>query len=156
MKVEEIRRWVVKPILERAKLWSASAENLVLGTGLCESGYDFLDQRDQGSKPGPAFGPWQIEEATYQSLWTREISVANRLQCLAALGLDGVPPVDELHGNLFLGALVCRLKYLTIKEALPSSGDSIALARYWKTYYNTSVGKGYVVNAIAAFNVVCF
>lgn len=155
MKAEEIRRWVVRPVLERAKLWSQSAENLVLGTGLCESNYEYLDQRDLAGVPGPAFGPWQIEQKTYWSLWDREVPRAVKINCLIALGLTEPPAVEELHGNLFLGALVCRLKYLTIPKPLPPPNDSVGMASYWKTYYNTASGAGRVTNAVAAFNSVC-
>lgn len=155
MRTSEIRRWVVRPVLERAKLWSLAAEEIVLGTGLCESGYEYLDQRGNGIIAGPAFGPWQVEASTYWSLWDHEITPSVKINCLLALGFVDPPPVEELHGNLFLGALMCRLKYLTIKAPLPAPGDSVAMAAYWKKYYNTSAGKGLAVNAISTFNTVC-
>lgn len=154
MRVEEIRHWVVRPILQRAELWSPSAENLVLGTGLVESGYQWLDQRG-GDQPGPAYGPWQMERLTYDSIWELQLRYPMRQKCLAALGFDEVPPVDELHGNLFLGALMCRLKYLTASPPLPEATDATGMARYWKQYYNTPSGKGILRDALQIFPSVC-
>lgn len=155
MNLSEIRRWVVRPVLERAELWSLAAENLILGTGLAESGFEFLDQRDLQGRPGPAFGPWQIEELTYTSLWFQELSQMTRMNCLAAIGFDEPPHVDELHGNLFLGALTCRMKYLTIHERLPDASDASGMAVYWKKYYNTFAGKGNALAVLPYFRTAC-
>jgi len=35
---------------------------------------------------------------------------------------------------------MCRVKYFQVKEALPT--DLAGWAGYWKTYYNTRLGKG--------------
>lgn len=155
MKTEEIRRWVVRPILQRARCWNQAAENLVVGTGLIESGYEFLDQRDLGGAPGPAFGPWQIEALTFQSLWLREFSQMTRMNYLQALGMQEIPQIDELHGNLFLGALTCRMKYLTVSEPLPASDNPAGMALYWKKYYNTFLGAGSVAEAFPHFKLAC-
>jgi len=155
MRVSEVRQWVVRPVLERAKLWSPAAENLVVGTGLAESAFEWLDQRDQAGRPGPAFGPWQIEAATYWSLWDREIRPSIKLNCLMALGFDTPPPVEELHGNLFLGALVCRLKYFTVQPPLPPANDPHEMVAYWKRHYNTAGGAGVITDSIQSFIQAC-
>jgi hypothetical protein len=49
-----------------------------------------------------------------------------------------------MHGNHFYAAAMCRVFYLRVPERLPQADDSAAMARYWKRYYNTHLGKGTV------------
>ena len=57
---------VIRPALTKINLWSRSAEELVLGTAIVESGLTYLKQRGEG----PALGLWQIEPATHEDLYT--------------------------------------------------------------------------------------
>lgn len=50
---------------------------------------------------------------------------------------------------------MCRLLYRRIKEPLPHERDVLGMARYWKRYYNTSLGKGSVEVAMKSFEVAC-
>ena len=52
---------VICPALEKLSLWSPSAEELVLGTAIVESGLTYLKQHGDG----PALGLWQVEPATH-------------------------------------------------------------------------------------------
>ena len=57
---------VIRPALEKLSLWSLSAEELVLGTAIVESGLTYLKQHGDG----PALGLWQVEPATHDELYT--------------------------------------------------------------------------------------
>ena len=57
---------VIRPALEKLSLWSLSAEELVLGTAIVESGLTYLKQHGDG----PALGLWQVEPATHDDLYT--------------------------------------------------------------------------------------
>lgn len=154
LELEQVRLWVVRPALQRIALWSPAAENLVLGTGLHESHYQYLDQI--GANPGPAYGLWQMEKATYEDLWgSIPGDLFKRLLDLGGYDAMTHPPIEELHGNLFLGAAMCRVLYRRVKEPLPEAYDFHGMALYWKRYYNTPLGKGQVLVAAKSFEVVC-
>ena len=50
---------VIRPALKKLRLWSPSAEELVFGTAIVESGLTYLKQHGDG----PALGLWQVEPA---------------------------------------------------------------------------------------------
>ena len=57
---------VIKPLPKKLNLWSPSAEELVLGTAIVESGLTYLKQHGDG----PALGLWQVEPPTHEDLYT--------------------------------------------------------------------------------------
>ena len=137
--VRDLRAAVIRPTLMSLDLWSAAAEDLVLGTAAQESGLAYLRQIGGG----PALGLWQIEPATHDDLWASTLSgrpvTRLALQRLAA-------PAPDLHSqlitNLAYGAAVCRLLYWRIAAPLPAAGDVAGYAAYWKRWYNTPAGAG--------------
>ena len=66
MPASQIRSLVIKPALTKINLWSRSAEELILGTAIVESGLTYLKQHGDG----PALGLWQVEPATHEDLYT--------------------------------------------------------------------------------------
>jgi hypothetical protein len=153
MNLEQLRELVIRPALQHIELWSAAAENLVLGTALVESKAEYLHQVN-----GPALGLWQMEPATWADIqenflkynaslreWVKE------LQTPAAF----TSGATELIGNLYYGAAMCRIHYRRVKEPLPQAKDAEAMARYYKRYYNTEAGKGSVEKALPRFIIVC-
>ena len=132
---------VIRPALEKLSLWSLSAEELVLGTAIVESGLTYLKQHGDG----PALGLWQVEPATHDDLYTNFLNyrpeLGGKLIELRAAGLS----LDEnLATNLMYGAAVCRLCYYRKPDALPEAGDIEGQASFWKEHYNTIFGKGTV------------
>ena len=94
---------VVIPALDRIKLGGRAAQELVLGTGIQESGLVF--RRQQGG--GPAKGLWQMESVTFYDLWNGFVS-RNRLlsQNLQSLAQELHPIHNELSNNdLFAAAM---------------------------------------------------
>lgn len=154
MNPPQVREYIVRPALQRIGLWSPAAEVLVYGTGLVESdGYRWLDQTTPG--PGPAYGPWQMEEPTHDDIWLRyligQTDLADTLLRMAGYGIVTKPPVLALHGNLFYGAAMCRVHYRRVKPALPAADDPAGMAAYWKQHYNTPAGAGTIAKAIPYF-----
>ena len=45
---------------------------------------------------------------------------------------------------------MCRVHYLRVKEALPTTPEGYA--EYWKKYYNTSSGKGTAKEFLDKYN----
>ena len=132
---------VIRPALEKLSLWSLSAEELVLGTAIVESGLTYLKQHGDG----PALGLWQVEPATHDDLYTNFLNyrpeLGSKLMELRAAGLS----LDEnLAANLMYGAAVCRLCYYRKPDALPAAGNIEGQASFWKQHYNTLLGAGTV------------
>jgi hypothetical protein len=96
----QVRDYVIRPALQRVGLWSPAAEQLVFGTGLVETGYNWLDQTTPG--PGPAYGPWQMEEPTHTDIWDNYLAyqtdLNDALVRMAGFGVVTKPPVIALHG----------------------------------------------------------
>lgn len=166
--LQQLREYVVRPALLRVELWGESAENLVLGTGLVESNYQYVDQTTQG--PGPAYGFWQMEEPTYIDIWRNYLLHQPGTLSDALRGMVGpkdrqtsvptgtlsmtIPHIATMHGNLFYAAAMCRVHYRRVPKSLPSAHDAVALAAYWKQFYNTPLGAGTIEKAIPFFKQV--
>lgn len=138
MNAKHLRLYVVRPVLMHLELHSPAAEDLVMGTAAQESHLVYLRQL-----VGPAFGLWQMEPTTHDDLWRNYLAyhpqLAGRVRSFLA---PGHADVAQLVWNLAYGAAMCRIHYRRIKAPLPPAGDVGAMARYWKTYYNTRLGKG--------------
>lgn len=141
LNVDQFRRLVVRPVLHHLALWSASAENLLVGTAVQESGLRFLAQRNYG----PARGVFQIEPATETDLHENFLRFRAELKAkVCALRATEPTRTEQLVCNLSYAAAVARLIYLRSAEPLPDADDVEALARYWKKHFNTDKGKGTV------------
>lgn len=150
---KQLRRYVIRPALKHIQLHSMAAENLVLGTALVESRGVYLRQLNDG----PALGIFQMEPATAQDIHANFLRFNRDLAALVQ-ELTTRTTVDddsELVGNLYYAAAMCRVHYRRVREALPDSGDAVAMARYWKQHYNTVLGAGSVAKAEPAFRVAC-
>lgn len=136
----QLRMLVVRPALEAIGLWSRAAENLVMGTAAQESNLRYIHQ-----VKGPAVGLFQIEPATYRSIWVDYLpkfpELAAKLRKLAGVA-DDVPDVNLMAGNLYFAAAMCRVFYRRLPVPLPLEDDVEGLAAYWKKYYNTTAGRG--------------
>lgn len=150
---EQLLRNVVQPALEALGLpGGVLAEKLVMGTAAQESGFKYLHQLK-----GPALSLWQIEPTTAMDTLRR--APAGVLDCLDAM-VPGVlhlqaagsllgPLIDQLAGNLYLGAAMCRLVYYMKPFEMPSP-NSVATpqlerewcAAVWKRFYNSMKGAG--------------
>ena len=136
---------VIAPALDKIGLWSRSAEDLVLGTAIVESGLTYIRQWGDG----PALGLWQVEPSTQNALYTNFL---NYRPCLlfkiTELRSAGLSLEENLATNLMYGAAVCRLCYYRKSEPLPEAGDLEGQGEYWKTHYNTPLGKGTVTKYV--------
>jgi hypothetical protein len=131
------------------KLFSDAAVELLVGTALKESGG--LRWRTQLSG-GPARGLFQMERATYDDIWTNYLAYRAPLsdaikQAFTPAG--GKLEFDQITDDDAYAALMARLKYVRVPAVLPLAGDLHGQAEYWKTYYNTNLGKGTVAEYVA-------
>jgi hypothetical protein len=137
---KQLRLNVIRPTLEAAGLWSFSAESLLLGTAAQESG---MGQYIVQLGNGPARGIFQMEPATLNDIYDNYLSYRPDLQGKVDAFLSpALSKVDNLTCNIAYATLMCRVHYMRVKAPLPGAQDIEAMARYWKQYYNTPLGKG--------------
>jgi len=140
-----LRICIIRPVLKDLDLWSLVAENLLLGTAAQESHMGtYLDQANPTIE-GPAFGIFQIEKDTHDDIW--ENYLAYNEDYARVVRRYSLPTFSyrQLAGNLYYAVAIARIHYRRVKEPLPSSPTDVkALARYWKRFYNTPLGKGTV------------
>jgi hypothetical protein len=138
---KDLQEYIIIPVLREFKMWSSSAEKLIIGTSAIETNLGtYLHQIT-----GPALGIYQCEPNTHIDLW----NYINKKPFIKAkveevFGINKLPNRSKLIGNLFYATFICRLHYWRIPEALPAFNDIEGLAKYWKKYYNTKKGKGTV------------
>lgn len=149
--IEELALHVVKPTLDQIGLNQPGALELVVGTALVESGLTHLMQVG-----GPAIGLWQMEPATFKDCFNNFLVYHQDLeQKVRYLGLNnGLNDPNQMAGNLFLGAAMCRIKYLRSPAALPAPSDAAGMAHLHKTVYNSALGAANEAVNIPRFQTV--
>ena len=137
----QLRDNIVKPVLIQTGTYSPAAVNLILGTAAQESQMG----RYVRQVGGPALSIYQIEPKTHESLWHDYLRHKPELARRVRRFMVGAEPSNnQLVWNLGYATIMCRVFYLRVPEPLPASDDIDGMARYWKTHYNTSLGKGTV------------
>ena len=142
LSVPQFRELIIKPALTVIDGYSQAAEELVLGTAIQESGMQYIKQPDGG----PALGLFQMAPAMHDYIWDSFLQfreeLADKVRTLAAPNNGNNPSSNELIGNMWYGAAMCRIHYLRVPDALPEAGDIPGMAAYWKEFYNTFEGSG--------------
>jgi len=127
-------RNLIERVLRRVDpaLCSLAAVNLLLGTAAQESRFGtYLRQL----RRGPARGVFQMEPGTFR--WLR-----GRYKKKYPLIADRL--FAEIEWDLRLSIIMARLRYRIVPVVLPDADDVVALARYWKQFFNTIHGAGTV------------
>ena len=140
--VTQLRDVIVKPTLIALGLWSPGATQLLLGTAAQETQLGkYLIQQKIGFRGG--IGIFQMQSPAFMSTWDKMVTpnlvMRNRLKLL--LGYESRPVADRMASDLLLATAMCRLYYAAITTALPQADDVTGMANYYKTYYNTAIGK---------------
>lgn len=153
--IDDLRTLVVRPTLQKLKLHSEAAENLIIGTGITESHLSHLRQMGNGV----ALGIFQMEPATHKDIWRNFLTGEAHhelYQVMAEIagGVTGMVP-QNMVGNLYYATAMCRVHYLRVKDPLPDAKDAVGLADYWKRWYNTESGAGRAAGAVAKFKMAC-
>ena len=134
---KQLREHVIRPILKEMDFYSKAAENLLMGIAAQESHLGtYLRQIN-----GPAQGIFQMEPATEQDIWERYLS-RHRLDLAATVSQFLGSEPDPLVTNLAYQVAIARIKLWRVPEPLPVATDIPALAQYWKTHWNTALGRG--------------
>jgi hypothetical protein len=140
---KEMQRYIIKPALDVVGLGSKSAEVLLTGTLLAESGGQYLKQINAPLIGGQGF--YQIEPQTHRDIkrWLNNYINKTLLdKILSACYISILPTDDEvLVYNLRYATLMARLVYYRSPKPLPPENDAAAMAEYHKSVYNTALGK---------------
>ena len=148
MDANQLREYVVAPVLEALGMHSQAAEKLLLGTAATESDLRYIRQFAMG----PARGLWQMEPTTHNDIVNNWPSFRNYRD--AVLMVSGVSEINARHleYNLRYAAAFARLHYWRKPGSLPHHTDIENLAGYWKRHYNTHLGAGKPEHFIEAYN----
>lgn len=149
--IDEVLREFAR-VADKPSLYSKDAVELLMLTAAQETHLGrYLKQIR-----GPALGIFQIEPATLADLITNYLMYRGKLgkivQSLYVKGLGMAGTADSvglnMQGNLILQVVIARLIYRRVPEPLPDNRSHEAMAQYWKKYWNTSLGRGTVEEAV--------
>lgn len=138
--------------------YSKAAEELLLGTCAAESHYGKYVVQMGG---GPARGIMQIEAATCTDVFNNYLiyreelleEVLKLVICDLTFNWNDKKAVEhELQINHKFSIIIARLCYYRAPAKLPKEDDLDGLAKYWKKYYNTELGKGTVKHFKTCYN----
>jgi len=131
---------LITQVLKEVDLYTPSATAILLGTAAKETSFGtYLKQLGDG----PALGPFQIEPATFQYL---KYKYQENFPVIKSFTFN------QLQYDLRASIIMARLKYFSISTPLPDADDILAIAKYWKKYYNTHLGDGTVEQFLHSWN----
>ena len=154
MNLEQFDEHIVKPTLNYINMGGLAARQLMLGTAMVESGFEFIKQIGGG----PALSFYQIEPSTYYDNYENYLDYPGRKH-LKNLFIDmrSSMPIgaDQLICNLCYATAHARLKYYRSPKPLPKEFDYKAMAKYHKEIYNTVLGATDISKSEAFFKTIC-
>lgn len=147
----QVKKLIIKPVLDAFPARYARPYNLLLGTLLVESGGVYIKQLGGG----PALGPFEMELATHNDCYNNFLRYPANAALLAVvkstLGSGVFSGAAAMEGNFYYAAAMARVKYIRVDAPLPSETDAAALAAYHKDWYNTADGATDVSESEALF-----
>lgn len=139
---QQFRLEIIRPVLAHLELGAEdSAETLLLGTAVTESGLCYLRQHGGG----PALGAYQIEPASHVDVYINFLDFPRWFELRArvrALVFPAMSSERQLICNLAYATAIARIIYWRRPEPLPALDDLDGLAGYWKNHFNTRAGAG--------------
>ncbi len=134
---DELRSYVVRPVLDHVGNGSLAAENLLLGTAAVESGLGFHLKHHRGHN----LGMYQIHPQTHTHLWDRYLvnnpDLASKVRGLASQRAFLTHPHAELVTNLSYATAIAWMIYCRTGKSLPDASDSHGLAQFWVRYFHS-------------------
>ncbi len=124
------------------------AARLILATAAAETGMGKIE--DKSIYAG--MGICQIDKVPFYRVRDKtDKRVKEKIKENLGIDVDLVE-WEHLRYNLFLSLLFCRLYYLLVPKKIPHKIED--MAKYWKKYYNTYLGKGTTEHFMAAVESV--
>lgn len=148
MKINQLKQYVIEPVLKKLNLFSEEAVALIAETAMTESlAGEYLHQ-----VKGPACGIYQMEPRTAKDILENYLPNKPLLEMLIRrLYIPDLTLEENLTSNLPWATAMCRIFYLRIKAPIPKTIEG--RAAYWKKYYNTALGKGTVQGYVSKASI---
>jgi hypothetical protein len=147
----QLRTLIIKPALEDLVMYSDQAAELLIFTCANESnGGTFIKQVS-----GPALGIYQMEPKTYNDIWQNYIMKNSSilLRFIHGFNINQMPSEDRLIYDLRFATAMARVHYERVNAPLPALYDIDGLWNYYKTHYNTVLGKADYHEALNKYQV---
>lgn len=148
MDLYQLKTEIIEPVLKTLNMYSKEAIELMIGTCCQESsGAKFIKQIGGG----PALGIYQMEPNTARDIINNYLKYRPELYGRVFSFYNENQSLDEnLKGNLYFQTAIGRVHYYRCKGAIPK--DLKGQSMYWKTNYNTPLGKGKPEEYIENYN----
>ncbi len=131
----DLQYFVLQPALECLDMYSAAAEQLLLGTAAQESGFDPFAR----TKPG-GIGIYQITSEQHRAVWDTFLAfdpeLASKVRGLASQRQFLKNPDDELRTNLAYSTAIAWVIYLQSNHQLPAAHDAEGLDNFWQDNFH--------------------
>ena len=151
MDAKQLER-LIQTVVAVMRVYSVEAIDLLMLTAAQES---HLGKYIQQLGNGPARGIFQMEPKTLQDLYDNFLKYNKQKADVLQSFRTSCSLETDLTGNLLFQIAAARLQYYRKPEKLPVKkgfADGFeyitALAKYWKTHWNTNLGKGTVQEAV--------
>ena len=129
--------------------YSKNARELLVLTAAAETALgNYLWQNGGTMQDGPARGIFQMEVNTEDLL--RDF-IAKNLALQDLIEKTMTAQRDNMVHSLAYQTAMARIYYWTKPGALPDYRDVEGMAKYWKKYWNTYLGKGTVEKAVEMY-----
>ncbi|GIX30508.1 MAG: hypothetical protein KatS3mg124_0980 [Porticoccaceae bacterium] len=130
---EDLRVYVVRDTLRYLDDWTRSAENLLVGTAIQESGLGF------SLREGHRYGLYHLSPAEHRAVWDHYLvadpELASRVRGLAGQRSFVENPHRELVTNLRYATAIAWCIYRRAGAPLPPPEDLEGLALYWHRHF---------------------
>ena len=150
LNANQLSNLIIKPALRDLNLFTEEATTLLLFTCAVESnGGSYVAQEN-----GPALGIYQMEPNTYADIWQNFIMNKSdiKLQLVHNFEAFRMPSEERLIYDLRFATAMARIHYARVKEPIPNPADIGQIYRYYKTYYNTTLGAATLEKCLALYN----
>jgi len=151
MDAKQLER-LIQTVVAVMRLYSVEAIDLLMLTAAQESN---LGKYIQQLGNGPARGIFQMEPKTIQDLYDNFLKYNKQKADVLQSFRTSCSLETDLTGNLLFQIAAARLQYyrkpekLPVKKGFADGFEYITdLAKYWKTHWNTNLGKGTVQEAV--------
>ena len=144
---KQFREVILIPTLMAIQKWTPEAEELMIGTMAHESdGGTYLVQIE-----GPAIGIYGMQQNDHDDIWNAYLPNQSKLtyDLLVVCGMSSKPKFEAMKYHLVYATCMARIHYLRRCEAIPK--DLEGQAEFWKTHYNSNLGKGTVQEYVADY-----
>ncbi len=138
----DLRDYVIIPTLKELGMYSPAAVNLLMGTAVQESKLTYLKQIG-----GPALGIYQMEHETYLDIWRNYLEYKPQIIWHLEEEIS-----EQMVYDLAYATIMARIHYWRRPEPLPDKDDVEGLAKYWKQWWNSPLGKGTVPQFVLNYN----